>query len=190
MSAVILTVEKGHPSYDTAIAGVNKARKAVELLPVNYGDTLTVLEGELSPEEEARCRRFAQKKAEVDAQRAQAGTGKPAKSPKAKRSNYGRWGLLNNWVDYGQHYFSTAECAVWLTIFRLSDGETNTVKFGVRDLADRAGVSKNTADSAVRKFVEEGVLVCVNKSSWKGVPSIYRLNDATERLTRRPSNPK
>ena len=166
MSEIIVDIQPGHERYGKALLRVNRMRQQAGHRVILNGAPVVVEAGELLPEDEQ------------DAE------------GKVKKGNGGRWRLLNNWVDFGQHYFSTAECAVWLTIFRLSDGTTNTVKFGVRDLADRAGVSKNTADSAVRKFVEEGVLVCIKKSSWKGVPSIYRLNDATERLTQRPANPK
>ena len=189
MSEIIVDIEPGHERYDKALLRVNRMRQQAGHRVILNGAPVVVEAGELLPEDEQECRNIQQKYAEEQAQKQAEPTEQDGEG-KAKKGNGGRWRLLNNWVDYGQHYFSTAECAVWLTIFRLSDGTTNTVKFGVRDLADRAGVSKNTADSAVRKFVEEGVLVCIKKSSWKGVPSIYRLNDATERLTQRPANPK
>ena len=195
MSAVILTVEKGHPGYDAAIAAVNKARKAVQMLPISYGDTLTVLEGELSPKEEARCRRFAQKKAEGDARRAQAGEAEPTEQDgegKAKKANGGRWRLLNNWVDYGQHYFTLAQGAVWLAIFRMADGQTNIATFTVRQLADKAGLGTKATQKAIAAFEESGVLVCIFKSSFKAkfAPSKYRLADATARLTKTPPKPR
>ena len=105
---------------------------------------------------------------------------KPRNAPvKGKVQKHGRWEMLNNWVDYGQRQFTPAECVVWLTIFRMADGKNHTVEFGLRALAERAGLNKNTASRAVTKLVKAGVLSCIFKSQTAGTPSKYRLEDAT-----------
>ena len=105
---------------------------------------------------------------------------KPRNAPeKGKRQGCGRWEMLNNWVDYGQRHFTPAECVVWLPIFRMADGKNHTVEFGLRSLAERAGLNKNTASRAVTNLVKAGVLSCIFKSQTAGTPSKYRLEDAT-----------
>ncbi len=175
-----------HPQYNRAFSTVNDTLRTHGVLVRERGADAVLYQGELPPEAEApfiKARTQPQK------------TEKPQKAEKpkpkkARRSNYGRWEMLNNWVDYGQHYFSTTAGRVWLAIFRMADGNTNVLEFSVRTLANKAGVTNKATQKAVAAFVEAGVLVCIFRSKKKGTPSKYRLADATNELTRRPSKPR
>jgi hypothetical protein len=180
-----------YSSYTAALNYANKYRADSSVPRFSVGDTITITKGELHPSVEQTmlddlAARSRAKKAQEDS-RKQEQTKKPTKQRKA---NYGRWEILNNWVDFGQHYFSTAAGRVWLAIFRMADGNTNVLEFSVRTLANKAGVTNKATQKAVAAFVEAGVLVCIFRSKKKGVPSKYRLADATNELTKRPAKPR
>ena len=171
-----------HQHYAVMLQYVNDLRSRSNLRPFRDREAAVVMRGELSPEMEAKLQ-------------ADMGGSQPQPQQKEKRkrgrtSNYGRWELLNNWVDYGQHYFSTTAGRVWLTIFRLADGNSNVLEFSVRTLANKAGVTNKATQQAVTAFVKAGILVRIFKSRKQGIPSKYRLADATNELTKRPAKPR
>ena len=170
-----------HEHYPIMLQYVNDLRARSNLPLFRDRQPAVVMSGELLPEVEA----------ELQADMAGSQPQPQQKNhKKARTKHYGRWELLNNWVDYGQHYFSTPTGRVWLTIFRLADGHKNTLEFAVRYLAYKAGVSPRVVQKAVTELTEAGVLICIFKSPKKGIPSKYRLADATNELTKRPAKPR
>lgn len=175
-----------YSSYTAALNYANKYRADSSVPRFSVGDTITITKGELHPLIEQTMLDDLAARREAKQAQAEPKQEKPKKGRKAA----GRFGMLNNWVDYGQHYFSMSAGRVWLTIFRLADGKNNTVKFGYRSLAEKAGVGRNTAQRAISAFEKAGILVCIFKSPKQGIPSQYKLVDATNELTKQPPKPK
>jgi len=172
--------DPNHPNYAKAFDHANWWLTHGNATPIEKGQTVTISSGQLDPSVEQTFL-GDKKKAQPQQQ-----TKKPTKQRKAG----GRWGMLNDFCDIGPRYYTTAECWVWMVIFRGADGNSNRIKFGVRSMAEKAGVGKNTADRAVRKFVKDGLLICVYKSRRPGTPSEYRLTNAVANLTEKPSKPR
>lgn len=187
---IIYSLGADSEKYPSIFQAVNKWRSQAGISAFVKGEEIVVHAGQLHPLHENQIRSQMDLPLVEVPEVTNTQTQKQDKTQKARKSNYGRWEMLNNWVDFGQHYFTTAESVIWLTLFRLADGKTNVAEFGVRCLAEKAGVSRNTADKAVRRFVKAGVLVCIFKSKKPGTPSKYRLADATNDLTKKPAKPR
>ena len=187
---IIYSLGADSEKYTSIFPAINKWRSQARLPLIPHGEEIVVHAGQLHPVHENQIRSQMGlpliEVPEVTNTQPQ----KQEKRKKGRKSNYGRWEMLNNWVDYGQHYFSTTAGRVWLAIFRMADGNTNVLEFSVRTLANKAGVTNKATQKAVAEFVKAGVLVCIFRSKKKGVPSKYRLADATNELTSRPSKPR
>jgi len=114
-------------------------------------------------------------------------------SVKPKRQSYGRFEVLNNFVDEWAYEFSSPQRSVWLWIFRNSrseDGKSSICKGSSRTIAIEMRVSRRTVQSAIDKMLANKLLRIVFQSTAKGVPSKYELlvsKRADEALTERPS---
>jgi hypothetical protein len=132
-------------------------------------------------------------KKQLAAKRA-ASSHKPQNGPvKPKRQGYGRFEVLNNFVDEWAHEFSSPQRSVWLWIFRHSrseDGQSSICKGSSRTIAVEMKVSRRTVQSAIDKMLANKLLRIVFQSTAKGVPSKYELmvsNRPDEALSQRPS---
>ena len=121
-------------------------------------------------------------------------TQKPQTGPvKPKRQGYGRFEVLNNFVDEWAHEFSSPQRSVWLWIFRHSrseDGKGSICKGSSRTIAVEMKVSRRTVQSAIDKMLASKLLRVVFQSTAKGVPSKYELlvsKRPDEALSQRPS---
>ena len=119
---------------------------------------------------------------------------KPRNGPvKPKRQSYGRFEVLNNFVDEWSHEFSSPQRSVWLWIFRHSrseDGKSSICKGSSRTIAVEMRVSRRTVQSAIDKMLANKLIRIVFQSTAKGVPSKYELlvsRRSNEALTERPS---
>lgn len=119
---------------------------------------------------------------------------KPRNGPvKPKRQSYGRFEVLNNFVDEWAHEFSSPQRSVWLWIFRHSrseDGKSSICKGSSRTIAVEMRVSRRTVQSAIDKMLANKLIRIVFQSTAKGVPSKYELlvsRRSNEALTERPS---
>ena len=186
---IIYSLGADSEKYTSIFPAINKWRKQARLPLIPHGEEIVVHAGQLHPVHENQIRSQMElpliEVPEVTNTQPQ----RQEKRKKARKAG-GRFGMYNNWVDYGQHYFSMSAGRVWYTIFRLADGNTNLVKFGYRSLAEKAGVGRNTAQRAISAFEKAGILVCVFKSPKQGVPSQYKLVDATNELTKQPPKPR
>ena len=114
-------------------------------------------------------------------------------SVKPKRQSYGRFEVLNNFVDEWSHEFSSPQRSVWLWIFRHSrseDGKSSICKGSSRTIAVEMRVSRRTVQSAIDKMLASKLIRIVFQSTAKGVPSKYELlvsRRSNEALTERPS---
>jgi hypothetical protein len=114
-------------------------------------------------------------------------------SVKPKRQSYGRFEVLNNFVDEWSHEFSSPQRSVWLWIFRHSrseDGKSSICKGSSRTIAVEMRVSRRTVQSAIDKMLSNKLIRIVFQSTAKGVPSKYELlvsRRSNEALTERPS---
>lgn len=134
-----------------------------------------------------------QRRAEYNRKRA-APSQKPQNgSVKPKRQSYGRFEVLNNFVDEWAHEFSSPQRSVWLWIFRhsrIADGKSSICKGSSRTIAIEMRVSRRTVQSAIDKMLSNKLLRIVFQSTAKGVPSKYELlvsKRSDEALTERPS---
>jgi hypothetical protein len=120
---------------------------------------------------------------------------KPQNGPvKPKRQGYGRFEVLNNFVDEWAHEFSSPQRSVWLWIFRHSrsvdGGRAYICKGSSRTIAIEMKVSRRTVQTAIDKMLASKLLRVVFQSTAKGVPSKYELmvsKRTDEALTERPS---
>jgi hypothetical protein len=130
-----------------------------------------------------------------DAANAKAAPKKPQNGPvKPKRQGYGRFEVLNNFVDEWAHEFSSPQRSVWLWIFRHSrsvdGGRAYICKGSSRTIAIEMKVSRRTVQTAIDKMLASKLLRVVFQSTAKGVPSKYELmvsKRTDEALTERPS---
>jgi hypothetical protein len=187
---IIYSLGADSDKYPSIFQAVNKWRNQAGISAFVQGEEIVVHAGQLHPSHENQIRSQIDLPLVEVPEVTNTQPQKQDKPKKARKSNYGRWEMLNNWVDFGQHYFSTAAGRIWLAIFRMADGNTNVLEFSVRTLASKAGVTNKATQKAVTAFVKAGVLVCIFKSKKPGTPSKYRLADATNELTKRPAKPR
>ena len=169
-------ISTDNPQYDKALPYANSwlVKGNAQRLP--YGETITISRGELHPmieqtmldDLEAR-RQASQAKAEP----------KKEKRKKGRKSNYGRWELLNNFIDLAQTDFTGSQRAVWVTMFRLADGNSNKLYTSVRWIAKLTGTSDTTVQGAITKLIKKGWLVRHFTGPTKGVPSLFEVKDGS-----------
>ena len=102
---------------------------------------------------------------------------KPQNAPvKPKRQAYGRFEVLNNFVDEWASEFSPAVRAVWLHLFRHTHGKTQLCDITCRQIAQKANMSKTTVSKALGTLEKKGLLIYLFRSVMNsGKPSVVRL---------------
>lgn len=91
-------------------------------------------------------------------QKAQNGPVKP------KRQSYGRFEVLNNFVDEWFTQFSPAVCKVWMYLYRRTDGKTGECHVTLREIAKSTGVANSTASAAIKRLEKAGLLFYIWRS--------------------------
>lgn len=165
-------VDSSHPQYGKAINMVNTLRFGSDLPQFPYGDVAVIRKGELKPSEE---KRYLEEKERQKPKQPQ----KQDKPKKARKSNYGRWEMLNNFMDTGPLEFTKTQCVVWMRLFRLADGKTNKLLTSVRDIARQTNTAESTVQIAITKLIKTGWLVRPYPSNKKGVPSQFIVKDGS-----------
>tara|TARA_B100001741_G_C16318531_1_gene489336 strand:- start:24 stop:512 length:489 start_codon:yes stop_codon:yes gene_type:complete len=90
---------------------------------------------------------------------------KPQNGPvKPKRQGYGRFEVLNNFVDEWFTQFSPAECKVWMYLYRRTDGKTGECHVTLREIAKATGVANSTASAAIKRLEKAGLLFYIWRS--------------------------
>ena len=91
-----------------------------------------------------------------------------------RQRHYGRFALLNGFVDGVMGTLPRAPLAVWVTLWRDTrpDGLARTA---VTDLARRAGVDRSSVIRALRLLVERGRLEVVRRGGLGRGVSVYRV---------------
>ena len=108
--------------------------------------------------------RHQQRMAEYHRKRA-APTQKPQNgSVKPKRQGYGRFEVLNNFVDEWFTQFSPAVCKVWMYLYRRTDGKTEECRVTLREIARATGVANSTASAAIKSLEKAGLLFYIWRS--------------------------
>ena len=85
-------------------------------------------------------------------------------SVKPKRQNYGRFEVLNNFVDEWFTQFSPADCKVWMYLYRRTDGKTGECHVTLREIAKSTGVANSTASAAIKRLEKAGLLFYIWRS--------------------------
>jgi hypothetical protein len=104
-----------------------------------------------------------------------------ASEPKGKAGKLSageRFRVLNNFVDYSLAELSRVEIAVWLILYR--DTRDGTTRTGMTDLARRAGCSRRSVVSAVKKLEKLGLLKIVHRGGIHRGVSRYRVRPLTK----------
>jgi DNA-binding transcriptional ArsR family regulator len=97
-------------------------------------------------------------------------------SVKPKRHSYGRFEVLNNFVDEWASEFSPAVRAVWLHLFRHTNGKTQICDITCRQIAQKSKLSKTTVSKALGELEKKGLLIYIFRSVMNsGKPSLVRL---------------
>lgn len=102
-------------------------------------------------------------------QRLRDGSNTPPQKPqiasvKPKRQSYGRFEVLNNFVDEWSIQFSPADCKVWLYLYRRTDGKTGECHVTLREIAKSTGVANSTASAAIKRLEKAGLLFYIWRS--------------------------
>lgn len=128
----------------------------------------------LSPEERVKYDELSSARKSLSRPSA---TQKPRNAPeKAKRQGYGRFEVLNNFVDEWASELSPAVRAVWLHLFRHTNGKTQLCDMTCRQIAQKANMSKTTVSKALGELEKKGLLTYLFRSVWNsGKPSTVRL---------------
>ena len=85
-------------------------------------------------------------------------------SVKPKRQSYGRFEVLNNFVDEWLPQFSPADCKVWMYLYRRTDGKTGECHVTLREIAKATGVANSTASAAIKRLEKAGLLFYIWRS--------------------------
>ena len=85
-------------------------------------------------------------------------------SVKPKRQSYGRFEVLNNFVDEWFTQFSPADCKVWMYLYRRTDGKTGECHVTLREIAKATGVANSTASAAIKRLEKAGLLFYIWRS--------------------------
>ena len=85
-------------------------------------------------------------------------------SVKPKRQGYGRFEVLNNFVDEWFTEFSPAVCKVWMYLFRRTDGKTGVCHVTSREISKATGLATSTASAAIKSLEKAGLLFYIWRS--------------------------
>lgn len=91
-----------------------------------------------------------------------------------RRQHYGRFAVLNGFVDAGMGALPRAAALAWICLWRDTkpDGLARTA---VADLARRVGVDRSTVLRALPLLVERGLLEVVRRGGLGRGVSVYRV---------------
>jgi len=98
------------------------------------------------------------------------------RAAKRKRTASGdRWAHLNAFVDSAMKDITTlSELKVWAYLFR--NEREGRVETSTRQIASCVGISANSANTALQKLREHGLVELLKASRSHGKASVYRLN--------------
>jgi hypothetical protein len=98
---------------------------------------------------------------------------KPAGRPKGRRGARERWQLLNTFVDCTMRGLGRADVAVWLVLYR--DSEGGTAQVGQGRIAARAGVCRRTVTLAIGRLKRAGLVEVIRRGGIGRGLSAYRI---------------
>jgi hypothetical protein len=98
----------------------------------------------------------------------------PVRQKTAKRASRLRFELLNAFVDCGMADLARAELAVWLVLYR-DTKPAGTTRASLGDIANRAGIDRQTASRAVGKLARRRMLQVIRRGGLNQGPSEYRV---------------
>ncbi len=103
------------------------------------------------------------------------GTPAPEKDakPTGKRKQAGRFHVLNGFVDASMAECTRAEIAVWITLYR--DARNGTARISHEWIARRAGITRRSVSTAIRRLERRGLLRIVHQGGLQKGPSRYEL---------------
>ena len=99
---------------------------------------------------------------------------RPARQKTSKRASRLRFEVLNAFVDSGMADLSRAELAVWLVLYR-DTKPSGTARASLADIANRAGIDRQTASRAVGKLSRRKMLQVLRRGGLNQGPSEYRV---------------
>ncbi len=102
------------------------------------------------------------------------GSNPPARRKTSKRASRLRFEVLNAFVDSGMANLSRAELAIWLTLYRDTKRD-GTARASLADIAQRAGIDRQTASRAVGRLARRKMLQVLRRGGLNQGPSEYRI---------------
>lgn len=96
--------------------------------------------------------------------------------PRPDTGSKTRWHELNTFVDVWSRNLTTNAQAVWVDLFR-ETRPNGLVAISVGQIADRRGVSRSTAERALKELRSGGHLTVVKRgNSRQHTPNLYRVH--------------
>lgn len=93
---------------------------------------------------------------------------------KSNRRHQGRFGVLNNFVDFTLRVLNRSDIAVWLVLYR--DSRDGVARVSQSHIAERAGVHVSTIKRAIGRLKARELVAVVHQGGLNRGVSSYRVD--------------
>jgi hypothetical protein len=99
----------------------------------------------------------------------------PPRPPVPTEARGDRFRTLNAFIDTTMRGLNRSEIAVWLVVYRDIKADTGTAAVSQKSIAERAGVTVRTVQTALRSLAEQKLLTVVRRGRLGQGASVYRV---------------